>query len=182
MRGWLIPVLINWITKPLVHKFSLLHNYLKVQESLCYIFNLPRPACKGLSYLESSKKIFKWSNDRHNLTVCFMNTGTTYHDETQYLANSLCDWIWLNIPPCRGAGESWVLTSWHVITRHDTWCGARADQGTCHHSKGSNMCNVRGLAVMSNLYISNPQPQSEPRLCSLCGQCEAAGFYWFPQL
>ena len=115
-------------------------------------------------------------------TVCFRNNGTRYRDETQYLANSLCDWIWLNIPPCRGAGESWVLTSWHVITRHDTWCGARADQGTCHHSKGSNMCNVRGLSVMSNLYISNPQPQSEPRLCSLCGQREAAGFYWFPQL
>ena len=83
----------------------------------------------------------------------------------------------------------WVTAqcTWGSIFHPDVrWGGgSESSHQTCHeyhhltsdHSKGSNMCNVRGLSVMCNLYISSLN------LCSLCGQREAAaGFYWFPQL
>ena len=109
-------------------------------------------------------------------------------------------WIWDGRNP-RVCHKQWRKISW--VTKynlsHCTWgsifhpdvrCGGGSESShqTCHeyhhltsgHSKGSNMCNVRGLSVMSvmcNLYISSLN------LCSLCGQREAAaGFYWFPQL
>ena len=80
---------------------------------------------------------------------------------------SHCTWGSIFHPDVRGGG------------------GSESSHQTCHeyhhltsdHSKGSNMCNVRGLSVMCNLYISSLN------LCSLCGQREAAaGFYRFPQL
>ena len=71
--------------------------------------NLPRPVCKGLSYLESSKKNFKWSNSRWFLLTHIMNYEIasvhfmiSRHRQILILCNliSKLRWNWIGLIWC----------------------------------------------------------------------------------